>query len=207
MAVGGDLSTERLLLAYRHGIFPWYSDGQPILWWSPDPRMVLFPEEFKTSKSLARTIRRSLYRVTFDLAFGRVISACASTRMRKEKEAGTWITSEMQEAYSRLHLLGYAHSVEAWHREQLVGGLYGVSLGGVFFGESMFSMMNDASKVCLAALVEFAIKHSVTMIDCQVATKHLSSMGAREIPRKEFVAQLNRSIKHPTLTGIWSSPL
>lgn len=193
LAVGGDLSVERLLLAYKNGIFPWYSDDDPILWWSPDPRLVLYPDELKISKSLSKTIKRGLYHVTDDTAFEQVINACAQTRLRNG--AGTWITSEMKRAYCAMHEMGYAHSVEAWHDEQLVGGLYGISLGRAFFGESMFSSMSDASKICLVHLVRQLKDKSYSLIDCQVTTDHLLRMGARNIPREKFIQQLNQALQ------------
>lgn len=203
LAVGGDLSIDRLLLAYSQGIFPWYSEGQPILWWSPDPRMVLYPDEFKRSKSLDKTIRRELYQVTFDTAFGQVINACADTRIRNSE--GTWITPEMRTAYTQLHEQGYAHSVEAWYHGQIVGGLYGICLGRIFFGESMFSTMTDASKVCLVELVKFARNQEFTIIDCQVPTPHLRSLGARNIARRKFLTLLNQSLQFPSLTSFWNA--
>ena len=189
LAIGGDLSTRRLLLAYAHGIFPWYSDPSPILWWSPDPRMVLFPDEFKISHSLRRVLRKHVFTVTIDEAFGDVIRACARTRMQ------TWITDEMIDAYTCLYELGYAHSFETWQAGRLVGGLYGVALGRAFFGESMFSTMSDASKVALVRLVQFAINAGVEFIDCQTTTEHLKRLGAREVPRPEFLDRLRRA--HP----------
>jgi leucyl/phenylalanyl-tRNA--protein transferase len=189
LAIGGDLSIRRLLLAYAHGIFPWYSDPSPILWWSPDPRLVLFPDEFKISHSLRRILRKHVFTVTIDRAFGEVIRECAGTRRE------TWITVEMIEAYMCLHELGYAHSFETWHAGRLVGGLYGVALGRAFFGESMFSSMSDASKVALVHLVQFAINTGVEFIDCQTATAHLKRLGAREVPRLEFLDRLRRA--HP----------
>jgi leucyl/phenylalanyl-tRNA--protein transferase len=201
LAVGGDLSVERLLLAYKKGIFPWYSDEEPILWWSPDPRLVLYPDEFKASKSLAKIIRQGVYRVTMDTAFEQVISACAQTRL--VDGTGTWITKEMKTAYCRLHKLGYAHSVEAWREDQLAGGLYGVSLGRVFFGESMFSAMSNASKVCLVNLIRYLKEQCFDIIDCQVSTEHLLSMGAHNIPRDQFLAQIHRSVQRPSLVGLW----
>ena len=201
LAVGGDLSPERLLAAYRQGIFPWYSDGDPILWWSPNPRMVLYPEEFKQSRSFKRTLRRDTYQVSFDTAFDQVIKACATLRLKSGD--GTWITSEMISAYDKIHTLGYAHSVEAWHAGQLVGGLYGIALGRIFFGESMFSTMSDASKACLYHLTKFLIEHRFLIIDCQVPTEHLMRMGARNIPREDFLAISNAAQKHPTLKGPW----
>ncbi|MGC8490268.1 MAG: leucyl/phenylalanyl-tRNA--protein transferase [Syntrophobacteraceae bacterium] len=184
LAVGGDLSPERLLLAYANGIFPWYSDPDPILWWSPDPRLVLFPGELKISRSLQRTLKKELFTVTIDGAFGRVIRECAKTREE------TWITGEMIEAYERLHALGFARSVETFHEGRLVGGLYGVVLGKAFFGESMFSAMSDASKVALVHLVEYLTRRGFQFIDCQTSTPHLKSLGAREVPRSEFLALL-----------------
>ncbi len=184
LAVGGDLSTRRLLSAYRRGIFPWYEDPQPILWWSPDPRSVLFPEEINISRSLAKTLRRDRFRITADRAFHRVLSGCAAPRAR---ERGTWITNNMARAYMELHRSGYAHSVEVWdEQEQLQGGLYGVAMGGVFFGESMFSRSSDASKVALVALTQVMTVHGFQVIDCQVESDHLNSMGARNIPRVDF---------------------
>ena len=201
LAVGGDLSPERLLAAYRQGIFPWYSDGDPILWWSPNPRMVLYPQEFKQSRSFKRTLRRGTYRVSLDTAFERVIKACA--KLRRENGEGTWITTEMISAYVNLHTLGYAHSVEAWHEGELVGGLYGIALGRVFFGESMFSTMSDASKVCLYHLTEFLLKYQFLIIDCQVPTAHLMRLGARNIARQDFLTEIEKAQKFPSLKGAW----
>jgi len=201
LAVGGDLSVERLLSAYRHGIFPWFSEGEPILWWSPNPRLVLFPNEFKVSKSLKKIINRSLFDITIDQVFRRVITKCAETRV--EQKEPTWIVGDMIDAYCRLHESGLAHSVEAWQDGALVGGLYGVSLGKCFFGESMFAAVNNASKVAFAWLVDFLKSYAFHMIDCQVTTKHLISMGAREIPRNRFLTLLQASIKEPTMKGKW----
>ena len=187
LAAGGDLSTARLLEAYRHGIFPWYSEGEPILWWSPDPRMVLFPDEFKVSHSLRKTLRNGHYEVRFDSVFEQVMRACATPR---EGANGTWIHEEMIAAYCELHRLGYAHSVETWMDGELVGGLYGMSLGRMFYGESMFSRRSDASKIALAHLAAQLKRWNFGMIDCQMNTPHLASLGAREIPRKEFIARL-----------------
>lgn len=192
LCAGGDLSRPRLLEAYRRGIFPWYSEGQPILWWSPDPRAVLFPAEFKLSRSLAKTCRNRGFETTFDGAFADVMRSCADTGLRPE---GTWISPEMTAAYLDLHASGFAHSVETWLDGRLVGGLYGVSLGRVFFGESMFSLERDASKVALKQLVEWGLNQGVQLIDCQVASAHLASLGAREIPRAEFVSHLSRAIR------------
>ncbi len=187
LAAGGDLSPARLLAAYRRGIFPWYSPGQPVLWWSPDPRAVLFPEEFKVSRSLAKTLRNGGFSVTMNQQFAQVIDACAAPR---PESLGTWITPEMREAYLELHRRGHAHSLEAWVGGELVGGLYGVRLGGVFFGESMFSRARDASKVALAHLVAVCRRNSIAVIDCQLASGHLASLGARSIPRAQFQALL-----------------
>ncbi len=192
LAVGGDLSVERLLLAYSQGIFPWFSEENPILWWAPDPRLVLFPDEFKISRSLKQTIKKGVYDVTVNMAFHEVIAACAKTKRQGEK--GTWITHEMIEAYTELHRLGYAHSIESWHNGKLVGGLYGVSLGSIFFGESMFSQMSDASKTAFAFLVERLKKSGCKLIDCQISTAHLISLGAREISRNEFMRLLSAAV-------------
>lgn len=191
LAVGGDLRVPRLIDAYRHGIFPWYAEGQPILWWSPDPRMVLFANEFVASRSLRRRVNARHYEVRVDTAFGEVIRACAGPR---EGQSGTWITAAMIDAYGELHAAGYAHSVEAWREDSLVGGLYGVALGRVFFGESMFTRAPDASKVALAHLVTLAKAQGVPMIDCQQQTAHLASLGARSIARTEFAARLRELI-------------
>lgn len=183
LAAGGDLSTARLLAAYRLSIFPWYSPGQPVLWWAPDPREVLFPAEFHASRSLAKTLRNSGYRSTIDQDFRAVIEACAAPRA---SSAGTWITLDMQSAYVDLHERGYAHSVETYCDERLIGGLYGVRLGRVFFGESMFSRKRDASKVALAYLVQACLLHDIVVIDCQLPSQHLESLGSRAISRAEF---------------------
>jgi leucyl/phenylalanyl-tRNA---protein transferase len=185
LAAGGDLSPARLLAAYRGGIFPWYSAGQPVLWWSPDPREVLLPAEFKRSRSLAKSMRNRGFEVAFDRDFTAVIAACAE---RRESSTGTWITPEMRAAYCALHARGQAHSVEVWRAEQLVGGLYGVLMGSVFFGESMFSRESDASKAALAHLVERGLVAGLTLIDCQLPTPHLRSLGSRPISRGEFSA-------------------
>jgi leucyl/phenylalanyl-tRNA--protein transferase len=202
LAVGGDLSRKRLLLAYRMGIFPWYSDRDPILWWSPDPRLVLYPDEMIIPTRLKRVIKQRVFRITFDAAFDRVIHQCAQTRIKENK--GTWILDAMIDAYIGLHESGYAHSVEAWHEGGLAGGLYGVSLGGCFFGESMFTVIPNASKVALAALCDFLLQHSFDLIDCQVASAHLLRLGAREIPRRCFLKDLEKSLKRPTLRGKWT---
>jgi leucyl/phenylalanyl-tRNA---protein transferase len=201
LAVGGDLSQKRLLLAYRMGIFPWYSQGDPILWWSPDPRLVLYPDEVILSTRFRRVIKQKRFCVTFDTAFDRVIHACAQTRVKENQ--GTWILDEMIDAYCGLHESGYAHSVEVWHEGRLAGGLYGVSLGGCFFGESMFTVVANASKVALTSLCDFSILQSFDFIDCQVASGHLMRMGAREIPRSTFLKELEKTLKRPTLKGKW----
>jgi len=184
LAVGGDLSVQRLLEAYRMGIFPWYAEGDPLLWWTPAPRLVLFPEEFHTPKRLARTIRKQVFSVTADTAFTAVIQQCA--RFRGENREETWITPEMQTAYLRLHERGYAHSIECRQEGTLAGGLYGIALDRVFFGESMFSLVKDASKVALHELVQYAKMSGIHMIDCQIRTEHLTTLGAREISREHF---------------------
>jgi leucyl/phenylalanyl-tRNA--protein transferase len=202
LAVGGDLSSARLLEAYRLGIFPWYSDNEPILWWSPNPRLVLDLDDFKISRSLRKTLKKETFRVTFDQAFNEVIRACASAP--REGQPGTWITDEMREAYLRLHKMGYAHSVEAWFNGELAGGLYGVSLGKAFFGESMFHRRTDASKVALAALVERLKSWNFHFIDAQMTTEHLVRLGAKELPRHVFLKRLARALKSPTVKGNWS---
>lgn len=202
LAIGGDLSEGRLLAAYRRGIFPWYSEGDPILWWSPDPRLVLYPHEFHTSRSLARLIRRRLFTITFDRDFEAVIRACGEERRLSGE--GTWLTEEMIAAYCRLHRSGYAHSVEARSEGGLAGGLYGVALGGCFFGESMFHRVTDASKAALAALVALLTRLGFRLIDCQLTTGHLQRMGAREIPRRRFLSELKQALAAPTLRGSWS---
>jgi leucyl/phenylalanyl-tRNA---protein transferase len=188
LAVGGDLSPERLLMAYRMGIFPWYAEDTPILWWSPDPRLVLFPDELKISKSLQRVIARGVFQVTVNRVFREVIEHCAEAR--RGDDAGTWLVPGMIEAYCRLHQLGYAHSVESWHQGRLVGGLYGIALGRVFYGESMFTLKTDASKVALVHLVRILQTLQFEFIDCQVTTHHLKSLGAREILRQDFLTIL-----------------
>ncbi len=188
LAIGGELTPDRLLNAYRHGIFPWFSPGEPVLWWSPDPRMVLFPDQLKISRSLAKRLHKKDYTVRFDTAFQSVMEACASAP--RNGQAGTWITTEMVDAYCRLHELGYAHSVETWIDDKLAGGLYGVELGRMFFGESMFHRVTDASKIALVHLVRHLAAQGVGMIDCQMKTAHLASLGAREIPRAEFAMHL-----------------
>ena len=192
LAVGGDLSVDRLLLAYRSGIFPWYAKGEPILWWSPDPRLVLYPDELSVSKSLKKILKRNLFRITFNQNFEAVIQGCAETK--RAYGDGTWITDEMKSAYIALHKTGYAHSVEAWQDGNIVGGLYGVALGRVFFGESMFSRVSNASKVAFVTFVENLRRLKFALIDCQVRTDHLMRFGAREIPRKVFLEQVEKAI-------------
>jgi leucyl/phenylalanyl-tRNA--protein transferase len=201
LAVGGDLAPERLLAAYAAGIFPWFDARSPILWWSPDPRLVLEPGSLHVSRSLRRTMRRGAFRVTADTAFERVIRRCAGRD--RPGQRGTWITEEMIEAYLRLHRLGFAHSFEAWAGDALAGGLYGVSLGAAFFGESMFADRPDASKVALVRAVEWLSSRGVGLVDCQVRTEHLVSLGAREIPRRAFLARLAAALRAPTLRGRW----
>ena len=203
LAVGGDLSPERLLLAYRMGIFPWFSDGDPILWWSPAPRLILEPLELKISRRLNRTIRKGLFRVTMDCAFNQVITSCAHVVRRHEES--TWITAEIITAYNRLHELGFAHSVECWQGHQLAGGLYGVGLGGIFFGESMFSTISDSSKVALVYLAKQLTDWDFNLIDCQVKNAHLLRLGAREISRQEFQRRLADHINRPTRRGRWTA--
>jgi leucyl/phenylalanyl-tRNA--protein transferase len=200
LAAGGDLSTRRLLDAYRSGIFPWFSDGDPILWWSPDPRMVLFPSEFRISRSLAKTLRKQRFRITADHAFAEVVEACRAPR---PGQSGTWITSEMAAAYRRLHQAGHAHSVEAWLDDRLAGGLYGVALGRAFFGESMFARVTDASKVALVALVRQVERWRFGLIDCQMKTLHLASFGAREISRDDFARRLASLVDYAPVPGPW----
>jgi leucyl/phenylalanyl-tRNA--protein transferase len=202
LAVGGDLSAERLLLAYSMGIFPWYSDGEPILWWSPDPRLVLYPEEIRISKTLKKIIKKDKFHLTIDTAFDQVINACAQIRI--EKNEGTWIVQEMIDAYCRLHAAGFAHSVEAWYQGELAGGIYGVSLGKCFFGESMFSSISNASNITLVKLVEYLKELSFDMLDCQITTEHLIRFGAREVRRDVFLKQLSKSLEATTRQGRWS---
>ena len=195
LAAGGDLRPERLLAAYRHGCFPWYQEGQPLLWWSPDPRTVLFPDELHVSRSLRKRMRNGDYRVTFDTAFAEVIQGCAGPRSYAD---GTWITTPMQDAYVRLHEMGVAHSVEVWQQGQLVGGLYGLAMGELFFGESMFSRATDASKVGFVTLVERLREWGFALIDCQMPTRHLESFGARSIPRAAFAEALAMHLDRPS---------
>ena len=201
LCAGGDLSPERLLQAYAQGIFPWFSEGDPILWWSPDPRMVLIPDQLKVSRSLRKTVTRGTYEVKVDSAFTAVMQACAAPR---DGQPGTWITPEMVAAYTELHRRGFAHSVECWQDGALAGGLYGLQLGDAFFGESMFSRAPDASKVALVHLVDRLGAMGCRVIDCQQATPHLASLGASEIPRADFVRLLSESIQYPPSARRWS---
>lgn len=203
LAIGGDLSPSRLLRAYRQGIFPWYSRDQPILWWSPDPRSVLYLERLKVSRSLYKTLRKNIFSVTSDMAFRKVMNYCAEPR---RDGLGTWLTDDMIDAYFRLHTMGYAHSVESWQDGELVGGLYGIALGQVFFGESMFSRRSDASKVAFVHLVEHLKKWGYVLIDCQVSSTHLMSLGAETIPRRAFIAILNSYCDVPAPWEAWNKP-
>lgn len=202
LAVGGDLGPERLLEAYRHGIFPWYSDDQPILWWSPDPRTVLFPNKLHVSRSLKRSLRPGLFSVTLDQCFRDVMQHCAGPRPQYP-DGGTWITAEMLEAYQRLHELGYAHSVETWQEGELVGGLYGVALGGAFFAESMFTRVSDASKVALVFLVRQLHTWGFRLMDCQQSSPHVLALGAESIPRRDFLDHLTTAFTLPDRHGRW----
>jgi len=202
LAIGGDLSPERLIAAYRQGIFPWFNAGDPILWWSPNPRLVLEPANIHISKSLRKIILQHQFDVRFDTAFASVITQCAGIS-RRESE-GTWITPEMQAAYIHLHQIGFAHSVETWKAGNLVGGLYGISLGHCFFGESMFAAVSNASKVALVALVQVVQGWDFKIIDCQVTTNHLVSLGAREIPRTEFLKILREEAQAPDRQSTWA---
>lgn len=193
LAIGGGLSTKRLLSAYSQGIFPWYSEDDPTLWWFTDPRLVLFPDEFHIPKRLARTLRNTDFRTTFDEDFRQVIQSCADIRTKNDE--GTWINPDMQEAYIALNRAGYAHSVECWLDDELAGGLYGVQIDNVFFGESMFTKITDASKIALVALVSYAKKQGIKLIDCQMTTSHLLNLGAREINGSEFRLLLETHIK------------
>ncbi|MEJ1959041.1 MAG: leucyl/phenylalanyl-tRNA--protein transferase [Nitrosomonadales bacterium] len=200
IAAGGDLAPERLLDAYRHGIFPWFNADDPILWWSPDPRMVLFPDEFKISHSLRKILQNHIYEVRTDTVFEQVMRACAAPR---NGQAGTWIHEDMIAAYTTLHRMGYAHSVETWKDGVLAGGLYGLAIGRMFYGESMFSRSSNASKVALAHLTAQLKRWNFGMIDCQMNTPHLASLGAREIPRAEFANTLQELIHYPNIASPW----
>ncbi|HWR78279.1 MAG TPA: leucyl/phenylalanyl-tRNA--protein transferase [Thiobacillus sp.] len=201
LAMGGDLSVERLLDAYRHGIFPWFNPGEPILWWSPDPRMVLVPGEVRVTRSLAKRIRNAGFELRVDTAFAEVMRACAAPR---EGESGTWISPLMVAAYTRLFDAGYAHSVETWHDGVLVGGLYGVAIGRMFYGESMFSREPDASKIALVRLAQQLQQWEFGLIDCQMETPHLASLGARTMPRAAFAARVAELVKLPHRSGPWT---
>jgi leucyl/phenylalanyl-tRNA--protein transferase len=200
LAAGGDLSPQRLIAAYRCGIFPWFNEGDPILWWSPDPRMVLFPPELKISRSLRKTLKKANYTIRADSAFNQVVRACAEPR--KERPS-TWIHDEMIAAYTALHEMGLAHSIETWMEGELVGGLYGVAQGKMFFGESMFSRTTDASKVAFVHLVRHLERRGFKMIDCQMKTAHLASFGAREISREEFSLKLKELVNYPERVDKW----
>ncbi|HEY5604669.1 MAG TPA: leucyl/phenylalanyl-tRNA--protein transferase [Gammaproteobacteria bacterium] len=202
LAVGGDLSPQRLLNAYRHGIFPWFNPGEPILWWSPDPRAVLFPGNIIISRSLGKTLKKTLFSVTVDQAFNEVMAACQAPRV---KQRGTWITAKMRLAYNEMHRRGYAHSIECWQNTVLVGGLYGMAIGRVFFGESMFSKVNDASKVALVVLTDKLMEWDYQLIDCQVQSEHLISLGAETIPRGQFCAYLNQWCQQPVARDAWNN--
>ncbi len=202
LCIGGDLSPERLVLAYENGIFPWFSKDEPFLWWSPDPRLVLFPKDINISKSLNKKIKKNLFKVTIDNAFERTIVSCSGPR--KNEHEGTWLVDEMIASYIKLHTQGYAHSIETWRDDQLVGGLYGVCLGGSFFGESMFSFESDASKIALVALANYLKQHNFDLIDCQVTTDHLLNMGACEISRNSFLDIINKSVKRKDIKNIWT---
>ena len=201
LAVGGDLSIKRLLLAYRMGLFPWYAEDTPILWWSPDPRLMLKPKDLCVPKRLERTIKQGPFKITLDQAFEEVIRACA--QIKRPRQNGTWIVDEMVDAYCCLHREGYAHSVESWQDGELVGGLYGVALGRAFFGESMFARVNDASKVAFVHLTRLLALWNFSLIDCQVTTSHLASFGAREVPRAEFLKMLKAALRYKTRQGKW----
>lgn len=201
LAIGGDLQPERLLLAYEKGIFPWYSEDEPIIWWSPDPRFVLRSSNLKVSKSMKQVLRSEKFQITFDQNFSDVIQNCQ--QIKRKGQPGTWITNPMYEAYIKLHELGYAHSVEVWENAELVGGLYGISLGRAFFGESMFSKVSNASKTGFIHLVNTLKRHHFELIDCQVYTQHLARFGAEEIHRSDFLAELEEALTHRTIQGNW----
>lgn len=203
LAIGGDLSPERLINAYCNGIFPWYSEGDPLLWWFTSPRLVLFPEKLRISKRLARYYRKPLFTITRDTAFERVISTCAKSRTETGED--TWITEEMKQAYIELHKLGYAHSVECWDGSELAGGLYGIAIDRIFFGESMFSAQNNGSKIALIGLVNYLMERGYKLIDCQMTTDHLLSMGAEEISGQSFSAYLKQYIKTISPDGAWNN--
>jgi len=199
IAVGGDLHPQRLIKAYRSGIFPWFSESEPIIWWSPDPRFVLFPKEIKVSRSMTQVLKKGLFQITYDFDFAGVIKTCRDIRYQANQPNATWITEEMLEAYLELHQLGYAHSVEAWQGDRLVGGLYGVSLGQCFFGESMFAKVSNASKAAFITLVQDLEKFNFALIDCQIYSNHFKSLGARNIPRQKFKMVLDEASERETL--------
>lgn len=203
LAIGGCLSPRRLINAYRSGIFPWYNPGEPILWWSPDPRLVLLPERLVVSRSLRKTLRKQIFDVTYDSAFSEVINACSAPR---DDAGGTWISRDMKQAYQKLHDLGIAHSIEAWQSGELVGGLYGVTVGRVFFGESMFHRTTDASKVAFVHAVRQLSEWNYQLIDCQVSTSHLVSLGAEEMPRAQFVQRIQALCEQSPNPRAWVSP-
>ena len=200
LAAGGALTPDWLLAAYRRGIFPWFNDGEPILWWSPDPRMVVFPDQVRITRSLRKTLRNSAYEVRLDHDFAAVIKACAEPR---EPGGGTWITPAIQAAYLRMHELGYAHCVETWIDGELAGGLYGIAIGRAFYGESMFSRRTDASKIAFAHLTRFLLQHDFRVLDCQMTTQHLNSLGGREIPREAFVRMLGELTREDRPPARW----
>jgi leucyl/phenylalanyl-tRNA--protein transferase len=202
LAVGGDLSPERLIEAYSRGIFPWYSSETPIIWWSPDPRFVIYPEDVKISKSMRQILKRKIFEIKFDTSFREVITACSGKR---KHEKGTWITSEMIEAYVALHKMGIAHSIESWNEGKLAGGLYGVSLGGIFFGESMFSRMSNASKAAFIVLSDNLLRLGFDLIDSQVHTDHMESLGAVEMDREIFLKIVAESVERETIIGNWGT--
>lgn len=203
LAVGGDLSSKRLISSYSSGVFPWFSDDEPIMWWAPDPRFILYLKDLKVSKSMKSILKKDTFQFTLDTAFSEVIDNCQKAP-RKDQD-GTWITKEMKESYTTLHQQGIAHSVEVWKGKDLVGGLYGVSLGKAFFGESMFSKESNASKAALIFLSQFLSKHGIPFIDCQVHTDHLTTLGAKDVPRKEFMELLAGALQGESLVGNWNT--
>jgi len=202
LAAGGDLSPQRILFAYENGIFPWYNEGEPILWWSPNPRFVLYPSEIKVSKSMRQVFRKKNFQISFDAAFDEVIEVCGT--IPREGQNGTWLTKEMKAAYIHLHHLGFAHSVEIWQERKLVGGLYGLSLGSCFFGESMFAKTSNSSKIALIVLAKTLEEKGFGMIDCQSETKHLRTMGAKFIDQADFLSYLEANQQRKTISGNWS---
>ena len=207
LAIGGDLSPERLLNAYRIGVFPWYNPEDPILWWCPDPRFVLFPEKLKIARSMRPYLNQPKFQLTFDREFSTVMRRCAKVDRKGQRGIGTWISEEMVQAYTRLHTMGFAHSVEVWQEDELVGGLYGIALGRVFFGESMFAEVSNASKFGFIRLVQRLQELGYRMIDCQQKTPHLASLGAESIPRRQFLSVLRENETEPTHRGSWSGLL